>query len=71
MANLNETDAAALHAAVSDGPDLASGGDGFGVTDVPEVVSQQTQALVRRRPYVALAGAVLAGFLVSRILRRR
>jgi ElaB/YqjD/DUF883 family membrane-anchored ribosome-binding protein len=34
-------------------------------------VTQQTEALVRERPFVALAGAVLAGFLVSRILSRR
>ena len=68
MANVIETDAAALQTAVSDGVD---GGNGFSVTDVPEVVTQQTEALVRQRPYVALAGAVLAGFLVSRILTRR
>ena len=71
MANVIETDAATLQTAVTDGADGGDGGDGFAVTDVPEVVTQQTQALVRQRPYVAFAGAVLAGFLVSRILSRR
>ena len=68
---LGSTDAAALDTAVSDGadgldrdPGLLSGGN-------LDAVTAPARALVRERPFVALAGAILAGFLVARILSRR
>jgi ElaB/YqjD/DUF883 family membrane-anchored ribosome-binding protein len=67
MAIPTEIDPALVADAVTDGAD----GDATGLAAVPEAVTQQTEALVRERPFVALAGAVLAGFLVSRILSRR
>lgn len=61
------TDPAALDSAVSDGVD---GNGAFPGAEL-EAVAEQTRALVRERPFVALAGAILAGFLVARILSRR
>ncbi len=59
-----ETDAASPRLTGSDGESEPFGGE-------HELVAEQTRALVRDRPFVALAAAVLAGFLVSRILTRR
>jgi len=66
--NVGSTDAESLQTAVSDGAD--GNGSSSLASEQLEAVAAPARALVRERPYVALAGAVLAGFLVSRILRR-
>jgi ElaB/YqjD/DUF883 family membrane-anchored ribosome-binding protein len=61
------SDPETLDTAVPDGID----GNGALLGNELDAVAEQTRALVRERPFVALAGAVLAGFLVARILSRR
>ena len=66
--NVGSTDAESLQMAVSDGADC--NGSSLASKEL-DLVTAPARTLVRERPYVALAGAILAGFLVSRILTRR
>jgi hypothetical protein len=63
-------DPAELDAAKNDGANGSDRDGALGGGDF-ESVAAPVLALIRERPFVALAGAILAGFLVSKILSRR